>query len=128
MWHFVLYGLRRYFTLQAGVRWHGIEIIADGSSRLDSFADAVGITAMVIEAPFAVGKVLPALNGKLTRMAFHVPIVDVSLVDLTVRLEKKSRKGILGCTEDDVVSTDVEGDSRQFEMLVDEMPEEQSSN
>jgi glyceraldehyde-3-phosphate dehydrogenase/erythrose-4-phosphate dehydrogenase len=38
----------------------------------------------------AVGKVLPALNGKLTGMAFRVPTVDVSVVDLTVRLEKSA--------------------------------------
>ncbi|KAG5035716.1 hypothetical protein JHK87_010626 [Glycine soja] len=76
----------------------------------------------------AVGKVLPALNGKLTGMAFRVPTVDVSVVDLTVRLEKEASydeiknaikeesegklKGILGYTEDDVVSTDFVGDSR----------------
>ncbi|KAF2316471.1 hypothetical protein GH714_041812 [Hevea brasiliensis] len=76
----------------------------------------------------AVGKVLPALNGKLTGMAFRVPTVDVSVVDLTVRLEKKATyeeikaaikaesegklKGILGYTEDDVVSSDFVGDSR----------------
>ncbi|KAK4778992.1 hypothetical protein SAY86_006520 [Trapa natans] len=76
----------------------------------------------------AVGKVLPELNGKLTGMAFRVPTVDVSVVDLTVRLEKAatydeikavikeasegSLKGILGYTEDDVVSTDFVGDSR----------------
>ena len=76
----------------------------------------------------AVGKVLPALNGKLTGMAFRVPTVDVSVVDLTVRLEKKATyeqvkaaikeesegklKGILGYIEDDVVSTDFVGDSR----------------
>ncbi|KAL4581543.1 hypothetical protein LXL04_006066 [Taraxacum kok-saghyz] len=76
----------------------------------------------------AVGKVLPALNGKLTGMAFRVPTVDVSVVDLTVRLEKPasyddikaaikaesegSLKGILGYTEDDVVSTDFVGDLR----------------
>nr|AAQ57193.1 glyceraldehyde-3-phosphate dehydrogenase [Panax ginseng] len=76
----------------------------------------------------AVGKVLPALNGKLTGMAFRVPTVDVSVVDLTVRLAKKASydeikaaikeesegklKGILGYTEDDVVSTDFLGDSR----------------
>ncbi|XP_044465766.1 glyceraldehyde-3-phosphate dehydrogenase, cytosolic-like [Mangifera indica] len=76
----------------------------------------------------AVGKVLPALNGKLTGMAFRVPTVDVSVVDLTVRLEKKATydqikaaikeasegemKGILGYTEDDLVSTDFLGDSR----------------
>nr|ACJ83968.1 unknown [Medicago truncatula]AFK33402.1 unknown [Medicago truncatula] len=76
----------------------------------------------------AVGKVLPVLNGKLTGMSFRVPTVDVSVVDLTVRLEKKATyeeikaaikeesegklKGILGYTEDDVVSTDFIGDSR----------------
>ncbi|CAL5399393.1 unnamed protein product [Camellia sinensis] len=77
-----------------------------------------------------VGKVLPALNGKLTGMAFRVPTVDVSVVDLTVRLEKGASyqqikdainfkkesggklKGIIGYTEDDVVSTDFVGDSR----------------
>ncbi|GKV07889.1 hypothetical protein SLEP1_g19593 [Rubroshorea leprosula] len=78
----------------------------------------------------AVGKVLPSLNGKLTGMAFRVPTVDVSVVDLTVRLEKKATyddiknaikeasqgpmKGILGYTEDDVVSTDFVGDSRKM--------------
>ncbi|KAG2702651.1 hypothetical protein I3760_06G100100 [Carya illinoinensis] len=76
----------------------------------------------------AVGKVLPALNGKLTGMAFRVPTVNVSVVDLTVRLEKKATyeeiknaikeasegklKGILGYTEDDVVSSDFVGDNR----------------
>ncbi|EEF26847.1 glyceraldehyde 3-phosphate dehydrogenase, putative [Ricinus communis] len=76
----------------------------------------------------AVGKVLPSLNGKLTGMAFRVPTVDVSVVDLTVRLEKSATyeqikaaikeesegklKGILGYTEDDVVSTDFIGDKR----------------
>jgi len=76
----------------------------------------------------AVGKVLPALNGKLTGMSFRVPTPNVSVVDLTVRLEKPasyenikaamksasegSMKGILGYTEDDVVSTDFVGDAR----------------
>jgi len=76
----------------------------------------------------AVGKVIPALNGKLTGMAFRVPTPDVSVVDLTVRLEKEatyeqicakikeasegSMKGILGYTEDMVVSTDFLGDNR----------------
>ncbi|KAG7975341.1 hypothetical protein I3843_06G093200 [Carya illinoinensis] len=79
-------------------------------------------------AKVAVGKVLPALNGKLTGMAFRVPTVNVSVVDLTVRLEKKANyeeiknaikeasegklKGILGYTEDDVVSSDFVGDNR----------------
>ena len=76
----------------------------------------------------AVGKVIPSLNGKLTGMAFRVPTIDVSVVDLTVRLEKTATyeeicnavkkasenemKGILGYTEDMVVSTDFTGDPR----------------
>ena len=76
----------------------------------------------------AVGKVIPELNGKLTGMSFRVPTVDVSVVDLTVKLAKEttyeeimkvlknasetSMKGILGFTEDDVVSQDFVGDSR----------------
>lgn len=74
----------------------------------------------------AVGKVIPSLNGKLTGMAFRVPTNDVSVVDLVVRLEKPATyaqikaaikaasegpmKGILGYTEDEVVSTDFVGD------------------
>jgi glyceraldehyde 3-phosphate dehydrogenase len=76
----------------------------------------------------AVGKVIPELNGKLTGMAFRVPTINVSVVDLTCRLEKAASyedikavmkkasenelKGILGYTEDDVVSTDFIHDSR----------------
>lgn len=76
----------------------------------------------------AVGKVIPALNGKLTGMAFRVPTPDVSVVDLTVNLEKPASyteicaavkaasetelKGILGYTEDPVVSNDFVGDTR----------------
>ncbi|WP_372639454.1 type I glyceraldehyde-3-phosphate dehydrogenase [Ancylomarina sp.] len=76
----------------------------------------------------AVGKVIPALNGKLTGMSFRVPTPDVSVVDLTVRLEKGTSyeaicaamkkasenelKGILGYTEDAVVSNDFIGDTR----------------
>lgn len=75
----------------------------------------------------AVGKVLPELNGKLTGMAFRVPTPDVSVVDLTVQLEKQTSydeimatlkaasegemKGVLGYTEDAVVSTDFVGDN-----------------
>lgn len=75
----------------------------------------------------AVGVVLPELNGKLTGMAFRVPTSDVSVVDLTVELEKEASykdicaamkaasegelKGVLGYTEDAVVSTDFRGDS-----------------
>ena len=76
----------------------------------------------------AVGKVIPELNGKLTGMAFRVPTLDVSVVDLTARLAKETTyadicaamkeasegelKGILGYTEDEVVSTDFIGDAR----------------
>ncbi|EGS23784.1 glyceraldehyde-3-phosphate dehydrogenase-like protein [Thermochaetoides thermophila DSM 1495] len=73
----------------------------------------------------AVGKVIPSLNGKLTGMAFRVPTANVSVVDLTCRLEKEATydeikqaikeaaegplKGILAYTEDDVVSADLLG-------------------
>ncbi|MEQ8689063.1 MAG: type I glyceraldehyde-3-phosphate dehydrogenase [Imperialibacter sp.] len=76
----------------------------------------------------AVGKVIPSLNGKLTGMSFRVPSPDVSVVDLTCRLEKGASyedikkamkdaadgpmKGIMGYTEDAVVSTDFVGDAR----------------
>jgi len=76
----------------------------------------------------AVGKVIPDLNGKLTGMAFRVPTPDVSVVDLTVRLQKEASyeeicqkikeasegplKGILGYTNEDLVSTDFLGDDR----------------
>lgn len=75
----------------------------------------------------AVGKVIPDLNGKLTGMSMRVPTANVSVVDLTVRLEKAASyddikatikaasegelKGILAYTEDDIVSTDLIGNS-----------------
>jgi glyceraldehyde 3-phosphate dehydrogenase len=75
----------------------------------------------------AVGRVIPELNGKLTGMAFRVPTPDVSVVDLTVNLEKSTSyeevkaamksaaegelRGILGYTNDQVVSNDLLGDS-----------------
>ncbi len=76
----------------------------------------------------AVGKVIPSLNGKLTGMSLRVPTADVSVVDLTARLEKETTyeevcaamkaasegelKGILGYTEEPVVSSDFIGDTR----------------
>lgn len=76
----------------------------------------------------AVGLVIPSLKGKLTGMSFRVPVADVSVIDLTCRLEKAATyddikkamkeasegpmKGILGYTEDEIVSTDILGDPR----------------
>ena len=100
----------------------------DGPSRKD-WRGGRGILENIIPsstgAAKAVGKVLPVLNGKLTGMAFRVPTSDVSVIDLTVVLEKEATmaeicaamkeaangelKGILGYTEDAVVSTDFRG-------------------
>lgn len=100
----------------------------DGPSKKD-WRGGRGILENIIPsstgAAKAVGKVLPALNGKLTGMSFRVPTSDVSAVDLTVVLEKPASKaaidaamkeasegplkGILGYTEDAVVATDFRG-------------------
>lgn len=103
----------------------------DGPSRKDwrgGRAAAGNIIPSSTGAAKAVGKVIPALNGKLTGMAFRVPTLNVSAVDLTCRLEKAASyedvkaamkaasegplKGILGYTEDAVVSSDFMSDSR----------------
>ena len=97
----------------------------DGPSKKDwrgGRAAAAIIIPSSTGAAKAVGKVIPELDGKLTGMAFRVPTINVSVVDLTCRLEKPATyeeikaavkeaangelKGILGYTEDDVVSTD----------------------
>ncbi|KAL1406063.1 hypothetical protein Q8F55_007746 [Vanrija albida] len=101
----------------------------DGPSNKD-WRGGRGAAANIIPsstgAAKAVGKVIPSLNGKLTGMSFRVPTSDVSVVDLVVRLEKGASyddikatikkasespelKGILGYTEDEVVSTDFLG-------------------
>jgi len=103
----------------------------DGPSAKDwrgGRAAAQNIIPSSTGAAKAVGKVIPHLNGKLTGMSFRVPNPDVSVVDLTVRIEKPASyedikaaikkasegamKGILGYTEDEVVSTDFIGDAR----------------
>jgi glyceraldehyde 3-phosphate dehydrogenase len=103
----------------------------DGPSGKDWRAGRTASTNIIpasTGAAKAVGKVLPSLNGKLTGMSFRVPVDDVSVVDLTARLEKPATyeqivaaikvaaagplKGILGWTEDEVVSTDMKGDKR----------------
>ncbi len=102
----------------------------DGPSKKDwrgGRAAAANIIPSSTGAAKAVGKVIPELNGKLTGMSFRVPTIDVSVVDLTCRLEKKATydeikaamkeaaegplKGILDYTEDDVVSSDFIGDA-----------------
>ena len=103
----------------------------DGPSKKD-WRGGRGILENIIPsstgAAKAVGKVLPALNGKLTGMSMRVPTSDVSVVDLTVELEKAASydeicaamkkasegelKGILGYTDECVVSTDFRGEAR----------------
>lgn len=103
----------------------------DGPSRKD-WRGGRAINGNIIPsstgAAKAVGKVLPELSGKLTGMAFRVPVNNVSVVDLTVQLEKATTyeaimaalkdasegelKGIMGFTEDDVVSSDFNTDPR----------------
>lgn len=103
----------------------------DGPSKKDwrgGRAAAGNIIPSSTGAAKAVGKVLPHLNGKLTGMAFRVPTLDVSVVDLTVNLEKEASydeikaavkeasegplKGVLGYTDEDLVSTDFVRDCR----------------
>ncbi len=101
------------------------QFTVDGPSKKDFRLGRASINNIVpasTGAAKAVGKVIPELNGKLTGMAFRVPTVDVSVVDLTVRLEKGASfdevkaalkeasenelDGILGYTEEGVVSQD----------------------
>jgi glyceraldehyde 3-phosphate dehydrogenase len=102
----------------------------DGPSKKDwrgGRAAAFNIIPSSTGAAKAVGKVIPELNGKLTGMAFRVPTADVSVVDLTCRLAKPATyddikaamkkasettmKGVLGYTEDEVVSSDFIGET-----------------
>ena len=102
----------------------------DGPSKKDwrgGRASMCNIIPSSTGAAKAVGKVIPSLAGKLTGMAFRVPTIDVSVVDLTVNIEKPASydeicaavksasegelKGLLGYTEDAVVSSDFLGDS-----------------
>ena len=103
----------------------------DGPSKKDwrgGRGAAFNIIPSSTGAAKAVGKVIPELNGKLTGMAFRVPTADVSVVDLTCRLAKPATyeeikaavkaasenelKGIMGYTEDKVVSSDFISDAR----------------
>lgn len=107
------------------------QLTVDGPSRKDfrgGRSALLNIIPASTGAAVAVTKVIPELKGKLTGMAFRVPTADVSVVDLTVRLSKETSyeeikkvfkaasegelKGILGYTEEDVVSQDFIGDAR----------------
>lgn len=107
------------------------QLTVDGPSRKDfrgGRSAMLNIIPASTGAAVAVTKVIPELKGKLTGMAFRVPTADVSVVDLTVRLKKETSyeeikkvfkaaaegelKGILGYTEEDVVSQDFVGDKR----------------
>ena len=107
------------------------QMVADGPSKKDwrgGRAASVNIIPSSTGAAKAVGQVIPELNGKLTGMSMRVPTIDVSVVDLTVKLAKEttyeeimkvlknasetSMKGILGYTEDLVVSQDFVSDTR----------------
>jgi len=105
--------------------------VVDGPSQKDWRGGRAAFSNIIPSstgAAKAVGKVIPSLDGKLTGMAFRVPTVNVSVVDLTVNLKTKTSykeicsamknaskndlKGIMGYTNEDVVSTDFIGDSR----------------
>jgi glyceraldehyde 3-phosphate dehydrogenase len=107
------------------------QLTVDGPSRKDfrgGRAALLNIIPASTGAAKAVGKVIPELNGKLTGMSMRVPTADVSVVDLTVKVAKETSyeeimqvlkttsettmKGILGFTEDDVVSQDFISDKR----------------
>ena len=100
----------------------------DGPSKKDCRGILENIIPSSTGAAKAVGKVLPELNGKLTGMSMRIPSSDVSIVDLTVELNKECTydeicaamkaasegelKGVLGYTDECVVSTDFRGDAR----------------
>ncbi|MBQ3494340.1 MAG: type I glyceraldehyde-3-phosphate dehydrogenase, partial [Clostridia bacterium] len=107
------------------------QLTVDGSSKKDwrgGRSASVNIIPSSTGAAKAVGEVIPCLKGKLTGMSFRVPTVNVSVVDLTVNLEKETTyeqiveaikkasegelKGILGITDEPVVSTDFIGEKR----------------
>jgi glyceraldehyde 3-phosphate dehydrogenase len=107
------------------------QLTVDGPSKKDfrgGRAALLNIIPASTGAAKAVGKVIPELNGKLTGMSMRVPTADVSVVDLTVKVAKPTSydeimqvlknasenemKGIIGFTEDDVVSQDFISDSR----------------
>ncbi len=129
--------LNDYAPIQSGIMstihaYTGDQMILDGPHRKGDLrrarAGAANIVPNSTGAAKAIGLVVPELNGKLTGMAFRVPTIDVSVVDLTVNLEKPATyeeicaavkeasegelKGILGYTDELLVSSDFIHDSR----------------
>ena len=126
----------KYFKIEEGLMTtvHSVtatQLTVDGPSKKDwrgGRAATYNIIPSSTGAAKAVGEVIPSLKGKLTGMSFRVPTLNVSVVDLTVKLGKPTTyeeivkvikqesegemKGILGFTEDDVVSSDFIGDER----------------
>ena len=126
----------KYFKIEEGLMTtvHSVtatQLTVDGPSKKDwrgGRAATYNIIPSSTGAAKAVGEVIPSLKGKLTGMSFRVPTLNVSVVDLTVKLGKPTTyeeivkvikqesegemKGILGFTEDDVVSSDFMGDER----------------
>ncbi len=107
------------------------QLTVDGPSKKDYRAGRSALNNIIpasTGAAKAVGKVIPELKGKLTGLSMRVPVVDVSVVDLTVKLKKETSyseimavfkkasetnyKGLVGFTEDDVVSQDFVSDER----------------
>src|SRR5436853_424732 len=98
-----------------------------GDARVDVVIESTGIFLTTASAAEAVTRVLPALAGKLTGTSFRVPVPDVSVVDLTCELSREARyadicaamkrasegplAGVLGYTDEEVVSTDMRGES-----------------
>jgi glyceraldehyde 3-phosphate dehydrogenase len=114
-------------TIHAMTATQKVADAPSGKNWRDGRAASGNIIPASTGAAKAVGKVIPELNGKLTGMAFRVPTLDVSVVDLTCRLKKGASydeikaamkaasegamKGVLGYTEDQVVSTDFIGEA-----------------
>ena len=129
--------LNDYAPIQSGIMstihaYTGDQMILDGPHRKGDLrrarAGAANIVPNSTGAAKAIGLVIPELNGKLTGMSMRVPTLDVSVVDLTVNLAKPAKydeicaamkeasegslKGVLGYTEEAVVSSDFLGDPR----------------
>lgn len=103
------------------------QAVKAGSSYRGGRATGCNIVPYSTGAAKALGKVIPSLNGKVTGMSFRVPTINVSVVDFTLKTQKEASyedicqailrasqgelKGVLGYTEDEIVSSDILHDS-----------------